>query len=90
MTESPLRRARVILALIIIGATVLVFTGTLRSRLDGWDDEVYVYKNSRIRTLSPETIAWFFAPSLRRTHPSLSFPMQSTTRCGGMIRRDIT
>ncbi len=32
MTESPLRRARVILALIIFGATILVFTGTLRSR----------------------------------------------------------
>jgi Flp pilus assembly protein TadD len=71
MNESPsvtspaasIHRVRAVLALIIVAGTVLVFTGTLKSSFTGWDDEVYVYKNPRIRTLNSESITWFFTHS---------------------------
>jgi hypothetical protein len=64
MTESPsvtspaasIRRVGIALALIIVAATNLVFTGTLRNSFTGWDDEVYAYNYPRIRVLSSEAI----------------------------------
>jgi len=65
-------------ALLIVASTFAVFSDTLRSGFTGWDDELYVYQNVRIRSLAPPNIAWFFTHSFYSSYTPLAFVTHAT------------
>ena len=47
----------------IISATFLLYSGTLRHDFVNWDDDVYVYQNPGIQSVTIQNVVWFFAHS---------------------------
>jgi Tfp pilus assembly protein PilF len=51
------------LALIVTALTFVVYAQTLGFDFVNWDDDVYLYENSRAQTFSLENVFWFFSHS---------------------------
>ena len=52
------RRRALLCGVMILLITVLLYIPALRNNFVNWDDGIYVYENSHIRSLSPGAIRW--------------------------------
>ncbi len=45
---------------IVVAATFLLFSGTIGHEFINFDDDIYVYDNPHVKTLSSESVSWLF------------------------------
>ena len=57
-TRRPLRRMVIAGGSMVFMIAILLYTPALKNSFVNWDDGIYVYENSHIRSLSPGAIHW--------------------------------